>query len=109
MANVDGRADRALTGIEIGSDCIEGSVFHDHDQHGGSDHRRQYRVLEPVRKMLGLHEKAEGALGSNGYLPHGLPSKRPRLRTCWSELGSVAPTPRPAAFRALLRRGCAIV
>src|ERR1700730_19138450 len=75
MASVDGRADRALTGIEIGSDCIEGSVFHDHDHHGGSEHWRQDRVLEPVRKMLGLHEKAEGALGSKGYLPHGLSSK----------------------------------
>jgi len=33
------------------------------------------RVLEPVRKVFGLDEEAEGAFGSKGYLPHGLPSK----------------------------------
>ena len=30
------------------------------------------RVLEPVRKMFGLDEEVEGALVSQGYLPHGL-------------------------------------
>src|SRR3984893_2899081 len=120
MANVDGGADRALTGIEIGSDCIEGSVFHDHDHHGGSEHRRQDRVLEPVRKMLGLHEKAEGALGSKGYLPHGLPSKRPAatnmLVRAWFRgsyaspggLSSIA-TPRlRTCFAIVSRRSCMI-
>ena len=31
MAHVDGRANRALAGIELGPDCIEGGVFHDHE------------------------------------------------------------------------------
>ncbi len=30
---------------------------------------RQNRVLEPVRKMLGLDEEVEGALGSKGCGP----------------------------------------
>src|SRR5713101_2387334 len=42
---------------------------------GSGEHRRQDRVLEPVREMLGLDEEAEGAFGSKGYLAHGLPSK----------------------------------
>ena len=42
---------------------------------GVAKHRRQCRVFEPARKMLGLDEEAEGAFGSEGYLPHGLPSK----------------------------------
>ena len=75
MAHIDGRADCALAGIEIGPDCIEGGVFHDHDHDGSGEHRRQDRVLEPVRKMLGLDEEAEGAFGSERYLPDGLPSK----------------------------------
>ena len=56
MAHVDGRADRALTRIDISPDRIEGGVFHDHDHHGGGEHRRQDRVLEPVREMLGLDD-----------------------------------------------------
>ena len=32
------------------------------------------RVLEPVRKMFALDEEVERALGSKGYLSHGLPS-----------------------------------
>ena len=75
MAHVDGRADSALAGIEIGPDRIQRSVFRDHDHHGSGEHRRQDRVLEPVRKMFGLDQEAEGALGSEGYLPRGLPSK----------------------------------
>jgi hypothetical protein len=75
MAYVDDRADRALTGIEISPDGIESGVFHDHDHHGSREHRRQDRVLESVRKMLGLDEEAERAFGSKGYLLHGLPSK----------------------------------
>jgi hypothetical protein len=75
MAHVDRRADSTLAGIEIGSDRIEGGVLHDHDHDGSGEHRRQDRVLEPVRKMLGQDEKAEGAFGSKGYPPHGLPSK----------------------------------
>jgi len=75
MAHVDGRANRALAGIELGPDCIEGGVFHDHDHDGSGEYWRQCRVFEPVRKMLGLDEEAEGAFGSEGYLPHGLPSK----------------------------------
>src|SRR5207237_9070888 len=54
---------------------VEGGGCHDHDHHGSGEHRRQDRVLEPVRKMLRLDEKVEGALGSDGYLPHGVPSK----------------------------------
>src|SRR6516164_6523020 len=73
--HVDGRAGCALTGIEIGPDRIERCVFHDHDHDGSGEHRRQDRVLEPVRKMLGLDEEAEGAFGSEGYMPHSLPSK----------------------------------
>ena len=30
------------------------------------EHRRQDRVLEPVRKMFGLDEEVEGALGYRG-------------------------------------------
>jgi hypothetical protein len=67
--NVDGRADRALAGIGISADRIESGILHDHDHHGGGEHRRRNRVLEPVRKMLGLDEKAEGALGSEGIWP----------------------------------------
>ena|SRR2546430_11846204 len=90
MAYVDGRADRALTGIEIGPDCIEGGVFHHYNHDGSGEHRRQDRVLEPVRKMFGLDEKAEGAFGSEGDLPHGLPQKA--ATTTWpSELVSVHP------------------
>src|SRR5437588_10228837 len=33
MAYVDGRADCALAGIEIGPDCIKCGVFHGHDHH----------------------------------------------------------------------------
>jgi hypothetical protein len=75
MAHVDGRADRAFAGIEISPNRVEGGVFHDHDHHGSGEHRRQDRVLEPVREMLGLDEEVEGALGPKGYLFHGLPSK----------------------------------
>src|SRR6266436_4473024 len=42
---------------------------------GVAKHRRQDRVLEPVRERLGLDEEVEGAVGSKGYLPHGLPLK----------------------------------
>src|SRR5882724_4818647 len=41
----------------------------------GGEHRRQNRVLEPVRKMLGLDEVAEGAFGPKADLLHGLSSK----------------------------------
>src|SRR5271169_637852 len=74
MAQVDGRADSAFAGIEISPDLIEGGVFHDHDQHGSGEHRRQDCVLEAVRKMFGLDEEVERALGTKGYLSHGLPS-----------------------------------
>src|SRR5271157_1143950 len=74
MAHVDGRADCALARTEIGPDYFE--ALHDHDHERSGEHRRQDHVLEPVRKMLGLDEEAEGAFGSEGYLPHGLPSKR---------------------------------
>jgi len=56
-AHVGGRADCALAGIEIGPDCIEGGVFHDHDHYGSGEHRRQDRVLEPVRKMLRMGQR----------------------------------------------------
>jgi hypothetical protein len=80
MAHIDGCADRALAGIEIGPDRVEGGVLHDHDHHGSGKHRRQDRVIEPVRKMLRLDEEAEGAFGSEGYLPYRLPkSSRPRF------------------------------
>jgi Txe/YoeB family toxin of Txe-Axe toxin-antitoxin module len=58
MAHVDSCADCALTGIEIGLDRVEGGIFHDHDHDGSGEHRRQDRVLEPVRKMFGLDEEA---------------------------------------------------
>jgi hypothetical protein len=63
MAHVDGCADCALARIEIGPDCIEGGGFHDHDHDGSGEHRWQDRVLEPVRKMLGLDEEGEEAFG----------------------------------------------
>src|ERR1700730_1943706 len=66
MAHVDHRGDSALARIEIGSDCVEGGVFHHHDHHGSGEHRRQDRVLEPVREMFGLDEEVEGALASRG-------------------------------------------
>jgi hypothetical protein len=34
VAHIDGGADRALAGIEISPDRVEGGVFHDHDHHG---------------------------------------------------------------------------
>src|SRR5262249_49453663 len=74
MAYVDGSPDRALSGIEIGFDGIKRGIFHSHDHDWGGEYRWQGRVLEPVRKVLGLDEKVKGASGSNGYLPHGLPS-----------------------------------
>jgi hypothetical protein len=86
MANVDGRADGAFARIEIRPDCIEGGVFYDHDHDGSGKHRRQDRVLEPVRKVLGQDKEAEGAFGSEGYLPHCLPLKRPRRRIRDAEL-----------------------
>src|SRR5271166_788768 len=75
MPHVDGGANRALAWIEISPDCIEGGVFHDHDHDGSGEYWRQCRVFEPVCKMLRLDEEVEGALGSNGYLPHGFTSK----------------------------------
>jgi hypothetical protein len=94
MAHVDGRAYCALARIEIGPDCIEGGVFHDHDHDGSSEHRRKDRVLEPVRKMLGLDEEAEGAFGSRGYLSHDLASKAATSNmraTVLSSLGLLLP------------------
>jgi len=44
------------------------------------DNRGKDRVLEPVRKMRGLNQEAEGAFGCEGYLPHWLVLKSPRPR-----------------------------
>ena len=89
MTHIDGRTDCALAGIEID---IEGGVFHDHDHHRSGKHRGQHCVLEPVREMLGLNEKVEGALGSQGYLPHGLSSNdrgnEPEVPNFFPELGN---------------------
>jgi hypothetical protein len=59
----------------IRPDCVEGGVFHDHDHHGSSEHRRQDRVLEAVGKMLGLDEEVEGAFGSKGVCFTACPQK----------------------------------
>jgi hypothetical protein len=94
MAHVDSRADCALTRVEISPDCIEGGVSMTMIITGGGEHRRQDRVLEPVRKMLGLEEEAEGAegaLGSKEYLPHDLPLKAREERAGPNALGFVIP------------------
>jgi len=57
---------------------------------GVAKHRRQNRVLEPVRKMLGLDEQAEGAFGSEGIWRMACPHRRGD-RTRWSELEKSLP------------------
>src|ERR1700719_4185817 len=66
LAPVDGGAECALTWIEISSDCVEGGVFHDHDHHGSGEHRREDRVLEPVREMFGLDQELKEPLAPRG-------------------------------------------
>jgi hypothetical protein len=46
------RADCALAGIEIGPDCIEGGVFHDHDHDGSGEHRVRRGPDSEVRPTL---------------------------------------------------------
>src|SRR5215813_787540 len=107
MADVDRRSYGALAGVEIGLDRIERGVFHDHDHDRRGENRRQRRVLEAVRQMLGLHEEGEGALCSEGYRLHGfapsLPGKgsgghRARYNVgcpCRNDAGNSTSHPRP--------------
>ena len=76
MADSDLGANRAFAGVKIGLDRVERGVLHDHDHDRRREHRRQSRILEPVREMLGLDDEGEGALGSRWYLPPGMPSLR---------------------------------
>src|ERR1700736_5287002 len=79
LAPVDGGAECALTWIEISSDCVEGGVFHDHDHHGSGEHRREDRVLEPVREMFGLDQELR-SLWLRGVSASLLVLKSPRPR-----------------------------
>src|SRR5215472_14559093 len=82
MADIDLGANRAFAGVEIGLDRVEGGVLHDHNHDRRREHRRQSRILEPVREMLGLDDEGEGALGSRRYVPQGMPSVRRESEHC---------------------------
>jgi len=81
MADIDFGANRAFAGVEIGLDRVERGVLHDHDHDRRREYRRQSRILEPVREMLGLDDEGEGALGSRRYLPQGMPPYLARAST----------------------------
>src|SRR5215471_6734729 len=81
MADIDFGANRAFAGVEIGLDRVERCVLHDHNHNRHCEYRRQSRILEPVREMLGLDGEGEGALGSRRYLPQGMPPYVARAST----------------------------
>ena len=70
VRDVDASAQGAFAGFEIGFDCIEGSVFHRHDQDRRCQNRGQRRVLEAVGEVLRLDRKAENTDGVGGDVFH---------------------------------------
>src|SRR6266550_8460034 len=68
MAHVDGRADRALTGIEISPDRIEGSVFHDHDHHGVANTGGRIASLNRSARCSGWTRRLTEPLAPRGSI-----------------------------------------
>ena len=70
VTDVDRGADRALAGIEITLDRVEGGVFHHHDHDGSGEYRRQHGVLEAVGEMLRQYAQRERAFCAERNLAH---------------------------------------